>query len=326
MQEVLVHTGQHYDYGMSGVIFEELKLKMPDYDLEVGSGSYAQQVGEMLKRIEPVLRKESPDLVIMYGDTNSTLAGALAATSLNISVAHVEAGLRSFNMGMPEEINRVLTDRVSHWLFCPTESSVMTLEREGITRGVHLVGDVMYDSVLHYANQAEQQSTIVHRLNLSPKSYAIATVHRASNTDDLEPLSQIFDALEEVSREFLPVVVPLHPRTRKQLHQSRLSFEHIRFIEPLPYLEMLVLERHAKLILTDSGGVQKEAFFFQVPCVTLRDETEWIETIQEGWNVLVGSESKRIVDAAWSARPGNDQQTLYGDGRASEKIIELIDV
>lgn len=324
IQEILVHTGQHYDREMSQVFFEELGLKEPDYHLGVGSGTHAYQTGEMLKRIEEVLVKEKPDLVMVYGDTNSTLAGALAAAKLRIPVAHVEAGLRSFNKKMPEEINRVLTDHISDLLFCPTETAVENLKREGITQGVHLVGDVMYDSALYNVQLAEKRSRILERLRLQPKGYAIATVHRAENTDDAERLQSIFQALQAIAADGLPVVVPVHPRTRKQLSTLNLSLKHVQMIEPVSYLEMLLLEKSAKIILTDSGGVQKEAFFFRVPCVTLRDETEWIETVEAGWNVLAGCEPQRIVEAARTARPGFDSAAPYGDGRAAERIVQWL--
>jgi UDP-N-acetylglucosamine 2-epimerase len=324
IQEVLIHTGQHYDDEMSHVFFKELELKEPDYNLGVGSGSHAYQTGEMLKRIEEVLMKERPDLVMVYGDTNSTLAGALAAAKLHIPVAHVEAGLRSFNKRMPEEINRVLTDHISDLLFCPTQTAVENLKREGITQGVYLVGDVMYDSLLYNAKLAERKSNILDQLNLKPKEYALATIHRAENTDNLERLRSIFQALEEIAREGLPVIIPLHPRTRKRLAETNLSLNGVYIIQPVSYLEMLLLEKHAKIILTDSGGVQKEAFFFRVPCVTLRGETEWVETVETGWNRLASSDPDQIVCAVKGAQPGTGSAYPYGDGRAAVRIIELI--
>ncbi|MBC7221581.1 UDP-N-acetylglucosamine 2-epimerase (non-hydrolyzing) [Candidatus Bipolaricaulota bacterium] len=319
IHEVLVHTGQHYDYEMSQVFFDELGLKAPDYHLGVGSGTHAYQTGEMLKRVEDVLLKEKPDLVMVYGDTNSTLAGALAAAKLHIPVAHVEAGLRSFNRRMPEEINRVLTDHLSDLLFCPTQTAVENLKREGITEGVHLVGDVMYDAVLQYAELAEAKSEILGRLALKPRSYALATVHRAENTDDPVRLKGIFQGLAALAQEGLPVVVPLHPRTRNALSSLSISQSLPRdllIIEPVSYLDMLILEKNARVILTDSGGVQKEAFFFRVPCVTLREETEWVETVETGWNTLVGCAPERIVRAALEAQEGIGCAWPYGDGRA----------
>ncbi len=323
IQEILVHTGQHYDDAMSRVFFEELEIKEPDYHLGVGSGTHGQQTGEMLKRIEEVLLKEKPDLVMVYGDTNSTLAGALAAAKLHIPVAHVEAGLRSFNKRMPEEINRALTDHASNLLFCPTETAVENLRREGITKGVRLVGDVMYDSVLYNAELAERKSNVLRRLGLGSKEYALATIHRAENTDDSERLRAIFTALARIARELLPVILPLHPRTRNRLTAVGLSPQHVRLLDPVSYLDMILLEKHARLVLTDSGGVQKEAFFFRVPCVTLREETEWAETVKTGWNALAGSDPEAIFAAAGDARPGQDRITAYGDGRAAEGIVKV---
>jgi len=321
-EEVLVHTGQHYDYFMSAVFFDELGIPEPDYNLGVGSASHGRQTGEMLIRIEEVLLKERPDWVLVYGDTNSTLAGALAAAKLHIPVAHVEAGLRSFNREMPEEINRVLTDHVSDLLFCPTETAVRNLAREGITEGVHNVGDVMYDVVLHNIGIAEQRSHILERLGIEPKAYLLATVHRPQNTDRAENLRSIlsaFNALDEL------IVFPAHPRTSEAI--ERLGYplrSHIKFIEPVSYLDMLVLEKHARLILTDSGGVQKEAYFFGVPCLTLREETEWVETVEAGWNVLVGADEERIVEAVREFQPIGKRAAIFGDGRASERIAELL--
>jgi len=322
-QEVLSHTGQHYDENMSAVFFGELEIPEPDYNLGVGAGPQGAQTGEMLKRIEEVLLKERPDMVLVYGDTNSTLAGALAAAKLHTGVAHVEAGLRSFNRRMPEEINRILTDHVSDLLFCPTETAATNLEREGITSGVHLVGDVMHNSFLHNVEIAERSSAILEKLALAPKGYALATVHRAENTEDEERLGSIFRALDEIGL-IMPVIVPLHPRTRKYL-PAGMAPVRARVIEPAPYLDMLVLEKHARVILTDSGGVQKEAYWLRVPCVTLRDETEWVETVEAGWNILVGHNSARIKEAALHPRPDAFRPTVYGNGHAAERILERID-
>ena len=351
IQEILVHTGQHYDYEMSQVFFDELGLKAPDYHLGVGSGTHGYQTGEMLKRIEEVLSKEKPNLVMVYGDTNSTLAGALAAAKLHIPVAHVEAGLRSFNRKMPEEINRVLTDHVSDLLFCPTETAVKNLRREGFTHivnegklflleeEVHIpegnpgplvlnVGDVMYDAALMYLELAEGRSTILDQLGLQPKSYALATVHRAENTDAPERLKGIFQGLAKLAQEGLKVVLPLHPRTRKALAWLSLKEEPngLLLIDPVSYLDMLILEKNARVILTDSGGVQKEAFFFKVSCVTLREETEWVETVETGWNVLMGSDPARIYRVALEARPGVESTWPYGDGRAGQRIVQWLKI
>jgi UDP-N-acetylglucosamine 2-epimerase len=304
---------------MSKVFFEELGLPEPAINLGVGSGSHGQQTGHMLLGLEEVIKKQRPDWVLVYGDTNSTLAGALAAVKLHVPVAHVEAGLRSFNKRMPEEVNRLLTDHISDLLFCPTQSAIEHLRNEGINKGVHMVGDVMYDSVLHNIKLAEKCSDILKRLKLKYKSYALATVHRAENTDEQGRLNPIFYAFEQISQNGLPVIIPLHPRTRQSLKSSKLDF-----IDPVSYLDMLVLEKNAQVILTDSGGVQKEAYWFGVPCVTLRDETEWLETVESGWNVLVGSNYDKIINAVEKAHPGQQVQDAFGDGWAAEHIVNLI--
>lgn len=322
-QEILVHTGQHYDYGMSKIFFEELGISEPDTNLGVSSGHHGWQTGQMLIRIEEVLLAENPDWVLVYGDTNSTLAGALAAVKLHIPLAHVEAGLRSFNREMPEEYNRVLTDHCSDLLFCPIQTAVNNLRREGITQGVYLVGDVMYDSVLHNVKLTEKRSHILERFELKPKSYALATVHRAENTDNHERLKSIFRALEGITQDGVPVIVPLHPRTRKHLEALGSSLNSLQLIDPVSYLEMLLLEKQAQVILTDSGGVQKEAYWFGVPCVTLRDETEWVDTVESGWNVLVGTEAAQIMKAVKQAQPGSKLHNAYGDGQAAERIVNL---
>lgn len=325
MREILVHTDQHYDYGMSEIFFQDLGLRIPDYHLGVGSGTHAYQIGEMLKRIEDILRKEWPVWVLVYGDTNSTLAGALAAAKLLIPVAHVEAGLRSYNRRMPEETNRVLTDHVSSLLFCPTETAVANLAQEGIVRGVHLVGDVMYDALLQNIKKAETRSAILDRLELRPKEYALATVHRAENTEDTERLLSIVEAFRMASAA-LPVVWAVHPRTRKALesqHGLLLTNHSLRTIDPVSYLDMLLLEKEARVILTDSGGVQKEAYLLGVPCVTLRDETEWVETVQAGWNRLAGTTPSTILRGLADPPPGT-HPLLYGDGEAARRIASVL--
>jgi len=355
--EILVHTGQHYDYLMDKVFFEELRLPRPDYHLGVGSGSHARQTGLMLERIEPVLEKEKPEIVVVYGDTNSTLAGALAAAKMNISIAHVEAGLRSYNRTMPEEMNRLLTDHLSTLLFCPTAQAVRNLSKEGIRNRdktvVKNVGDVMYDSVLYYSQLAEKKSTTLEDLGLytqnscterfpRPRSakrgghtvpyptqnYYLATLHRAENTDHPKRLKLILRALEEIGKDS-PVILPLHPRTKKMIEVRHLLTETrgIKLIDPVSYFDMLKLEKNAKAILTDSGGVQKEAYWFRVPCFTLREETEWVETIQSRRNVLVGSETKNIVKKVrykMGRKPPPRRAGIFGDGKASEKIVQVL--
>ncbi len=339
VEEKWVHTGQHYDYRMDRVFFEELEIPEPHYHLGVGSGSHGRQTGVMLERIETVLQKERPEVVLVYGDTNSTLAGALAASKLNIPIAHVEAGLRSYNRRMPEEINRLLTDHLSTFLFCPTAQAVKNLSREGIQNGkekiVENVGDVMYDSILYYSKIAEEKSTILKDLGfftpnskLRTPSYYLATLHRAENTDDPIKLKSILKALNLIAKE-VPVILPLHPRTKKMIALHHLSGEanYIRIIDPISYLNMLALERNAKAILTDSGGVQKEAYWFRVPCITLREETEWVETVRSGWNVLVGSNTRKVIEGVKKAverRPVSKTTSPFGDGIASRKIVDVL--
>lgn len=327
IEEVLVHTGQHYDDNMSKVFFEELDIPQPEYNLEISGGQHGVMTGRMLEAVETVLLQEKPDWLLIYGDTNSTLAGALAAAKLHIPVAHVEAGLRSFNMRMPEEINRILADRVSSLLFCPTETAVNNLKAEGISKGVHNVGDVMYDVALFYRDRARQQSTIMQSLNLTPGNFALATCHRAENTDDPKRLSEILTALAEVAGQ-LPVVLPLHPRTRKLIGEYGLS-KHLALLivtEPLPFLVMMALEQAARVILTDSGGVQKEAFFYGVPCITMRDETEWVETVESGWNKLVGASGTAIFSAVMSAEPPANTSIAspYGRGESASHIVSRL--
>jgi UDP-GlcNAc3NAcA epimerase len=326
LKEVLVHTGQHYDENMSQVFFEELDIPRPDHNLEISGGSHGAMTGRMLEGIEKVLLAEKPDCLMIYGDTNSTLAGALAAAKLHIPVAHVEAGLRSFNMRMPEEVNRIVADRLSTLLFCPTPTAVANLRAEGITQGVHEVGDVMYDVARFYGEKARAKSTLLQELNLAPDSFILATCHRAENTDDPRRLAGIMEGLGALARE-TPVVFPVHPRTRQLIRKLGLDAkaEATTMLEPLPYLDMVALEMAAKVVCTDSGGVQKEAFFFGVPCVTMRDETEWVELVQSGWNRLAGADATAIREAvAEAVRPVGDQPLLYGDGKAADKIVDML--
>jgi len=325
IREVVVHTGQHYDENMSRVFFDELEIREADYNLGVGSASHGAQTGRMLEKIEAVLKEEEPDFGVVYGDTNSTLAGALAAVKLHIAVAHVEAGLRSFNRRMPEEINRVVADHVSDILFCPTERAVQNLIREGISSGVHWVGDVMYDCALYYAKKAEGRKDLLARLSLSPGEYALATVHRAENTEDPQRLASIFQGLNRVAETGLQVVIPLHPRTRERLSGLNLRLrEGVRVLVPVSYVDMIVLEKSANFVITDSGGVQKEAYFYKVPCVTLREETEWLETVQSGWNVLAGTEADAILQAVKKAHKPGDWVNYYGDGDAAGRVLEIL--
>jgi len=340
---VLVHTGQHYDYRMSQIFFEELGIRSPDYHLNVGSGSHSQQTALVQERTEKVLLKESPDIVVVYGDTNSTLGGALAAAKLHISVAHVEAGLRSFKKRMPEEINRVLTDHISTYLFCPSETAVENLLREGFSVSknpepspclpqnakfqdpihkdidhpwIFHVGDVMYDMLLYALSIAKEKSSILHQLDIETKGYDLLTLHRAETTDDLQRLEEVISFVNEVSAQF-PVIFPIHPRMAKIYAGVHKPFtENVRIIDPLGYFDLLIVLKNARRLMTDSGGMQKEAYWLQTPCITLRDETEWVEIVKSGWNIL------------WHDYRGEhhpqDQPHAYGDGHAAKKIIKTL--
>jgi UDP-N-acetylglucosamine 2-epimerase len=319
--EVLLHTGQHYDEAMSDAFFRELDIPAPDYELNVGSDSHARQTGRMLVGIEQVIVSERPDRVLLYGDTNSTLAGALAAAKACVPVVHVEAGLRSFNRGMPEEVNRVVTDQLSAVLCCSSQRAADQLRTEGITAGVHVTGDVMRD-VLERTLPRLTESRLA-PFGVEPRRYLLLTIHRAHNTDDVQRLVSLIDAIAEAASE--PVIFPVHPRTRAVLATlGRKEDARIRLIDPVAYGDMLALERHARLVLTDSGGVQKEAYWLGVPCVTLRDETEWIETVDAGWNRLVGSRSDAVRQALNGWRLPAGRPDLYGDGRSAERVADLI--
>ena len=321
-EEILIHTGQHYDTELSQKFFDELRIPHPNYNLGVGSGTHGYQTGSMLKRIEEVLLTEAPDVVLVYGDTNSTLAGALAAAKSRIPLAHIEAGLRSYNKDMPEEINRIVTDHCADLLFCPTETAVSNLKKENIFQGVHLTGDVMYDAFLYNMNLAEK-SQILTQISLEPKSYMLATIHRPSNTDDPEALKRIVASLSQINHI---IVFPMHPRTEKALKAFHISpGENVVVTKPVGYLDFLKLESEAAAILTDSGGVQKEAYLLRIPCITLRRETEWVETVEDGWNVLVGTDTDLIVRMAEEFRPNGDQKQLFGDGTASQKIVHILE-
>lgn len=336
-QHRLVHTGQHYEHKMSGVFFDELSLPKPHHHLGVGSGAQGEQTGAMLARIEKVLLSEKPQVVMIYGDTNSTVAGALAAAKLHIKVAHLESGLRSFNRWMPEEINRVASDHLSDFLFCPTDNAVENLRNEGITRNVFNTGDVMLDSAIAYREKARQRVQLLKELNVRAQEFVLATIHRAENTDSSERLGGLLKALAGLDCD---VVLPMHPRVRDRLKRDRtlrsikLAIEkskNIRLIEPVSYLDMLALENYARLVLTDSGGVQKEAFFAAVPCLTLREETEWLETQAGGWNQIVGTDPRRIcqkVAEEWKRNRASSGErpdwTKFGGGCASDKTVAAL--
>lgn len=322
--EFVVHTGQHYDYGMSQTFFDELELRAPDVNLGIGSAGHGAQTGRMLEALEAVLLAQQPDAVLVYGDTNSTLAGALAAAKLLIPVGHVEAGLRSYNRRMPEEINRVLADRLSAWCFCPTQTAVDNLAGEGITAGVHVVGDVMYDALQHYREAADDAAALA-EVGVQPRGYDLLTIHRAENTADAAPLRALLDALGKGDR---PTLFPVHPRTRNLLGEAARDTGTLRLLEPVSYRTMLALEANARLILTDSGGVQKEAYWLRVPCVTLRAETEWVETLDGGWNRLSAFEPAAVLSAIAAVEAtepdASHHRTVYGDGHAAEGIVRVL--
>lgn len=326
-QEFLVHTGQHYDFEMSQIFFDELELPSADINLNVRSGNHGQQTGQMLIGIEKVLLTEKPDWVIVFGDTNSTLAGALAAVKLHIPLAHVEAGLRSYNREMPEEHNRVLTDHCADLLFCPTRTAVLNLAKEGLSKGVHEVGDPMYDAVLMFSEKARNCSTILQNLDLKKGGYLLATIHRPYNTDKPEILRSIFNTLSSINE---PVIFPVHPRTRQKIQENALldtvsTSKNLNLINPVSFMDMLILEENARIILTDSGGVQKEAYFFSVPCLTLRPETEWVETVQSGWNLLLDNKPERILSGLQHVFPPASQHpALFGNGKSSQTIIQIL--
>lgn len=331
-EEVLVHTGQHYDASMSDIFFKDMGIPHPDYNLNIGSGSHGKMTGQMLIQIEELLFKEKPDIVLVYGDTNSTLAGALAASKLHIPLAHVEAGLRSFWKYMPEEQNRILTDHISDFLFCPTDTAVENLKNEGITKGFYKVGDIMLDANLYYLKKLQtEKGKGINRLDnvrglnkeIIQNDFVLATVHRAENTDNQEKLNQIIEAFNELP---INIILPLHPRTKKMVESFGLAFnKNVSVIEPIGYFEMLELEFLCKCIITDSGGVQKEAYFMKKPCITIRDQTEWVETVKSGWNIVVGADKNKILSAYSSCDMLPKQYpNYYGSGNTGESILALL--
>jgi UDP-GlcNAc3NAcA epimerase len=326
INEVIIHTGQHYDWNMSDIFFDQMAIPKPSYSLNISSKHHGEMTGKMLEGIEKVLLEERPEAVLVYGDTNSTLAGALAAAKLHVPIAHVEAGLRSFNRLMPEEVNRVLTDHMATWLFAPTNPAVNNLLREGIkSESIHQVGDVMYDAVVFYQKIAEQQSDVLTRLDLVARSFILATIHRAENTNSPEKLKSIFSQLEALSRDKL-IVLPLHPRTRSLLDRDY-STDRFMIIDPVGYFDMILLQKNCKLIVTDSGGVQKEAFFNDKFCITVREETEWVELVDNGFNFLANpiSTVQTLVRELWDRQFDSQGKMLYGNGKSAELIIDILE-
>lgn len=320
--EILVHTGQHYDQTLSAVFFDELGIPEPDVNLGIGSGAHGQQTGLMLAQLETTMLQHSPDWVLVYGDTNSTLAGALAAAKLNIPLAHVEAGLRSFNRTMPEEVNRVVTDHCAQVLFCPTQTAVDNLTREGVIQGVYQVGDVMVDSLRYFANGVDD-AAVLKQYSVVAGQYLLATIHRAANTDQPQRLQAALDCL---SRSKWPVLLPAHPRTAAALTRFALQVPGgVRLTEPIGYLHMLALEKNARFIMTDSGGVQKEAYLLETPCITLRKETEWVETVAAGWNTLVDVDAGKAESALSAPRPRRSPPPVFGDSHSAERIVKLLE-
>lgn len=331
IEEIIIHTGQHHDENMSSIFFQELGIPNPKYNLGVSGGTHGLMTARMLEAIETVLLKEQPNVLLVYGDTNSTLAGALAAVKLGIPIAHVEAGLRSFNMAMPEEVNRIMTDAVSQMLLCPTENGVKNLIAEGKKSGVHNVGDVMFDVAITYKEIARSNSQIQSTLNLNKRDYVLTTCHRAENTNNKERLFQILKGLSDISRQ-MKVVFPMHPRTKKLIAEYGYQemLQNLIITEPLSYIDIVALEQEAKLIVTDSGGMQKEAYFYDTPCITTRDETEWTETVEQGANVLAGADSEKIATSFERLIAGNWQPDFesqpYGNGQAAEKIVNILEM
>lgn len=319
--EILIHTGQHYDYELSKIFFDQLHIPTPDYNLNIHENSHGKQTGKIIIEIEKVLLKEKPDLTIVFGDTNSTLAGSLASVKLHIPIAHVEAGLRSFNKTMPEEINRILTDHMSEILFAPTNHAISNLKNEGITKNVFHVGDIMYDYLIKITKIIDK-SKILQEKNLKSKEYILFTMHRQSNTDNLSNITNIISALSSVDET---IIFSAHPRTLKIINKHNIQIgKNIIILKPIGYFDFLHLEKNAKKIITDSGGIQKEAYIFKVPCITLREDTEWVETVDDDWNILVGASKEKIINAINNFSPNNKQFNHFGDGNANKKIIKII--
>jgi UDP-GlcNAc3NAcA epimerase len=327
IKEIIVHTGQHFDKNMSDIFFEEMEIPKPDYNLNINGLGHGAMTGQMLERIEEVILKEKPNFVMVYGDTNSTLAGAIAAKKIHVKLIHIEAGLRSFNMNMPEEINRILTDRISDLLFCPTDLSIQNLKNEGFENFKTQIiknGDVMQDAANYYSKISSSKSNIIEKLGLKDKKFILSTIHRAENTDDLEKLKSIFFALNQINQK-ISIICPLHPRTSNIIKKNNIATD-IKIIEPIGYFDMIELLKNSILVMTDSGGVQKEAFFFEKPCITLREETEWLELVENGYNVLVGSNSKKIIDSVelMISKKLDFSKDLYGKGKSCSTIADII--
>ena len=323
IEEIIVHTGQHYDSNMSDIFFDEMKIPKPNYFLGIGGKSHGAMTGQMIEKIEEVALKENPDWILVYGDTNSTLAGAIVASKLHIKLAHIEAGLRSFNMSMPEEVNRILTDRVSNILFCPTDTAVDNLKKEGFDNfNIKIIksGDIMLDGAIFYKSLASKPNIDIEN------NYILCTIHRAENTDNEDRIRDIFKALNQISKD-RQIILPLHPRTKKIIENLKIDTTNLTIIEPVGYLEMVWLINNCSLVMSDSGGLQKEAYFFQKQCITLRNETEWVELVESGFNTLVGANSDKIIESYQNHSKFNTQNSqlnLYGDGEASKKIIEAL--